>query len=323
DWVSLPPETDMAEVSTCPDIQQLTRLVLGALPPEEIQRLSQHLLACPSCVGMLHGFNADDTLIAHLRSQATRSAPSVKNAIDSLITHLMECSPRPGRDEDPEKTVARAALSDAPPSAESYDFLLAPDDPHDLGRLGSYRILQLLGHGGMGLVFKAEDVNLQRPVALKVLRPELAKDFAARMRFLREARAAAALKHDHIVTIYQVAQDNDVPYLAMEFLEGESLECRLERVDRLPLLEVLRIGREVAEALAAAHQRNLIHRDIKPANIWLEGPSHLSSSPPANQEVVATPGAAEERGRGEGGRVKILDFGLARPADESVHLTGT
>ena len=141
----------------------------------------------------------------------------------------------------------------------------------------------------MGVVFQAEDPQLQRLVALKAMLPTLAASASARQRFLREAQAAAAVKHDHIVTIYQVGEDRGVPFLAMEFLEGEPLDDRLKREGKLPLAEVLRIGREIAEGLAAAHERGLIHRDIKPANIWLEGPP--------------TGGAA---------RVKILDFGLAR-----------
>ena len=118
--------------------------------------------------------------------------------------------------------------------------------------------------------------------------PALAASASAKQRFLREARAAAAIKHDHIVTIYQVGEDRGAPFLAMEFLEGEPLDDRLKREGKLPLAEVLRIGREMAEGLAAAHERGLIHRDIKPANVWLEG---------------------------DRGRVKILDFGLvhARP----------
>ena len=143
--------------------------------------------------------------------------------------------------------------------------------PDELGRLGPYRVLKVLGAGGMGVVFQAEDPHLQRLVALKAMLPGLAASESAKQRFLREARAAAALKHDHIVTIYQVGEDRGAPFLAMEFLEGESLDDRLKREGKLPLAEVLRIGREMAEGLAAAHERGLIHRDIKPANVWLEG----------------------------------------------------
>src|SRR5262249_40394691 len=101
--------------------------------------------------------------------------------------------------------------------------------PDDLGRLGRYRVLKLLGHGGMGMVFQAEDPGLQRTVALKVMLPGVSANPAAKERFLREARATAAIEHDHIVTIYQVDEDRGVPYLAMQFLKGMSLEDYLRK----------------------------------------------------------------------------------------------
>jgi ABC-type branched-subunit amino acid transport system substrate-binding protein len=147
----------------------------------------------------------------------------------------------------------------------------------------------------MGQVFEAIDSELERPVALKIM-SEQAGDESARQRFLREARATAALRNDHIVTIYRVGQEGDLPYLAMELLHGEPLDRRLAREPMLSTYEIIRIGRQIAEGLAAAHERGLIHRDIKPANIWLEADT---------------------------GRVKILDFGLARAAMDSAHLTRT
>jgi serine/threonine-protein kinase len=148
----------------------------------------------------------------------------------------------------------------------------------------------------MGVVFQAEDTQLQRVVALKVILPENATNSEARERFLREARACAALHNDHVVTIYQVGQDQGIPFLAMEFLEGQSLQERLNRGGPLPVSEVLRIGREVATGLDSAHAHGLIHRDIKPANVWLEAPD---------------------------GRVKLLDFGLARAAGSRSDLSQT
>jgi serine/threonine protein kinase len=177
---------------------------------------------------------------------------------------------------------------------EVYDFLAPAQQPDEIGRLGMYRVLRVLGAGGMGVVFHAEDIALQRPVALKAMLPALAATPANRERFLREARAAAAIEHDHIVTIHQVGEENGVPFMAMQLLRGESLEAHLQREGVLPPAEVLRIGRETAEGLAAAAERGLVHRDIKPANIWLEG---------------------ERR------RVKILDFGLARGTSDNAHLT--
>ncbi len=190
-------------------------------------------------------------------------------------------------------------LGRRPPSLPDEDIeeirgrLAAPQRPDELGRLGPYRVIKVLGAGGMGAVFEAEDASLQRPVALKVMLPAFAATRSARERFLREARAAAALKHDHIVTIYQVGEDRGVPFLAMELLAGESLESRLRREGRLPPREAVRVGREIADALAAAHERGVVHRDVKPANVWVEAGSR---------------------------RVKLLDFGLAR-SNRDAHLT--
>ena len=174
-------------------------------------------------------------------------------------------------------------------------FLLPPQAADELGRLGGYRILKVLGSGGMGVVLLAEDAQLQRPVALKVMRPGLAANDAARQRFLREARAVAALEHDHIVTIYQVGEDHGVPFLAMECLEGETLQARLKRDTTLPLVEVLRLGRAIADGLSAAHGLGLVHCDIKPGNIWLEHANRsltvaaqiLSEPPPSGSGAVA------------------------------------
>jgi urea transport system substrate-binding protein len=165
----------------------------------------------------------------------------------------------------------------------------------ELGWLAHYKVVRVLGRGAMGLVLEAEDSQLRRPVALKIMLPSVAANAQARERFLREARAVAALRNEHVVVIYQVGQERDIPYLAMELLRGQSLEERLRTGPRLPLAEVARIGRELADGLAAAHEAGLIHRDIKPANVWLE----------------------------ENGRVKILDFGLVRPARDNLNLTGS
>ena len=186
------------------------------------------------------------------------------------------------------------ALPAEGPSPQSYDFLAPAEKPDEIGRLGPYRVLKVLGAGGMGVVFRAEDPHLERMVALKAMLPSMASSSTAKERFFREAKAAAALKHPHIVTIFQVGEDRGAPFLAMEYLEGEPLDDRLKRETRLPVPEILRIGREIAKGLAAAHEKGLIHRDIKPANLWLEGKE---------------------------GHVKILDFGLARAMGDTTHLT--
>lgn len=167
-----------------------------------------------------------------------------------------------------------------------------------------YVILGILGRGGMGTVFLAQDNQLGRKAAIKTMRPELAAKAENRVRFLREARAAAAIEHDNVVPIWQVGQAADgSPFIVMPFLQGETLESRLKREPVQPLGILLQMAREMAEALAAADARGLTHRDIKPANVWVEG------DPDAQD-----PGKQVRR-------CKVLDFGLARAANEDVQLT--
>src|SRR5262249_40128507 len=135
---------------------------------------------------------------------------------------------------------------------DSIRVLLKPaQGPGEIGRIGPYRVLRALGSGGAGVVFQAEDPNLCRPVALKVMRPAERKSEEAKLRFLREGRLAASIEHDHIMTIYQVGEDDGIPYLAMQLLQGETLDARLKREKMLDIFEVLRITREITEGLAA------------------------------------------------------------------------
>jgi len=212
--------------------------------------------------------------------------PPAPSAVEphSLPTRLKE-----------ESRPAKPTLNDA----DLGNILLPPERGDEIGRLGPYRVLSILGAGGMGVVFQAEDPQLKRFVALKVMQPGLAENEIARQRFLREARATAALAHDNIVAIHQVGEDRGIPYFVMPLLEGETLDVYLERlpVDAImPINDTLRIAKEIADGLAAAHERGVIHRDVKPSNIWLEG---------------------ERR------RVKIVDFGLARERYSDVRLTQT
>jgi serine/threonine protein kinase len=191
-----------------------------------------------------------------------------------------------------------------------------PEQPDELGRLGPYRLLRILGGGGMGIVVEAEDCQLKRKVALKVMRAGLASDLHRR-RFLREAQAAAAIENDHIVPIFHVGEDRGVPYLAMPFLKGQSLNDLL-KPGHLPLAQTARIGRQIAQGLAAAHERGLIHRDIKPSNIWLET---VGQGPAPGVRNVATDIPAAGAPPSTDYRVKILDFGLARARDAESRLT--
>src|SRR4029077_11179695 len=148
-------------------------------------------------------------------------------------------------------------------------FLAPPRRPDSLGRIGHYEVLEVLGRGGFGIVFRAFDDALQRVVAVKVLAPQMAATSPARKRFLREARASAQVRHENVVQVYAV-EEKPLPYLVMEFIPGETLQQRLDRVGPLEVPELLSIGRQIAEGLAAAHATGLIHRDIKPGNVIIE-----------------------------------------------------
>jgi serine/threonine protein kinase len=291
----------MMDKLCCPDDQAWQSYALGLVAEAEQHLLDEHLRHCPACLGRLAAFSGEDRLLQALRrgSQWTPD-PATAAEVERLKRLAVGIA-------DTAETPTASGLA-----ADTSGLLSPASGPGELGQLGPFRVLRLLGQGGMGVVYQAEDTRLQRPVALKVLRPELASRPGAASRFLAEARAMASLKHDHIVTVHQVDEVAGVVYLAMELLEGESLEARLRR-GPLPLPEVLRVGREAAEALAAAHDKGLIHRDVKPDNIFLEsmkdegGRMKEDNKPPPNSPSSF--------------RVKLLDFGLARAVQVEARLT--
>jgi serine/threonine protein kinase/Leucine-rich repeat (LRR) protein len=295
----------MALIS-CPDRSLLQRFLLGKAPEVICGPLELHLAECQSCAEAAESVNSADDLTEALQQAAVMADELLCNqdqwlaiAIERAkgLTNLLETD-RGTATEIHVATDPKPDPNSRPPSSVRYnlDFLASPQQSDELGRLGDYRVLKVLGVGGMGMVFKAEDLRLGRAVALKVMRPEVAAKPQSRERFVREARATAALAHDHIVQIHQVGEDRGVPYLAMQYLQGQSLQTVLNRIGKLRPKDVARIGKEVALGLAAAHDKGLIHRDIKPDNIWIEAKTH---------------------------RVRILDFGLARDVESDAGLTQT
>jgi serine/threonine-protein kinase len=258
----------------------LQKLLGDALPEQEQTALAGHLDTCVTCQQTLEQMAAgNQSWSAAARRMVAPPAP--EPALEQAIQALKA-----------QPTEAETLAPSVPSAQPELDFLgvAQPADKEGfIGRLGPYDILEEIGRGGMGIVLKGFDATLHRFVAIKVMAPHLAAQAEARQRFLREARAAAAVVHENVVTIHAVVETDDLPYLVMEFVPAGSLQHRLDSGVPLELTEILRIGKQTAAGLAAAHARGLVHRDIKPANILIEQGS---------------------------GRVKITDFGLARIVEE-------
>lgn len=268
----------------CPVKTDLQALLDGSLSSSEQDELARHLDDCLACQETLQRLASGAGSWADIAEQLRGGIASMP--VSPALASAIAAVPPP-------------AYAAAEPTIRSEAE--TPRDGTSLGEtaaglpstLGGYKIRGLLGSGGMGRVLEAYDVALRRPVAIKVMAEELATSPTGRARFLREARAAARVKHPHVVAVHAVAENELTPYLVMEFVAGESLQCRLEREGPLRLVDIVRIGLQTARGLAAAHAQGLVHRDIKPGNILL---------------------VRREDGRAQ---VKITDFGLARAADDA------
>jgi hypothetical protein len=270
----------------CPSREILKALLAGGLSEREELALEEHIGRCATCQARLQEF----TEAAAVLPKTSISALAREAADSWRLKEVME-SMRHGRHAP--ATAMGAPYTDVvpcnDPSSGPIGWTTRP------ARIGGYHVEAVLGKGGIGIVYRARDYQLHRDVAIKVLRPALSDDTSMRERFLREARNAAALRHDHVVAIYGVGEHAQQPYLVMEYIPGGSLADRLMRKGRLTCAEVVRLGIEVASGLAAAHAKGIIHRDVKPGNILWDA---------------------------ERGRYKLTDFGLAKALDD-VGLTQT
>jgi WD40 repeat protein len=272
---------------SCPPTHRWAALLADDLPPAEQADLSGHLEFCPACQRALEDCAAHRDAWAVTAKSLGQPGPTRDQALRDVIDSLKL---------DPESDHDSSDGAELP-----LDFLDPPSEPpgsprRSLGRIHQYEVLEEVGRGGMGVVLKALDPGLHRVVAIKVLAPQLAVSGTARKRFTREARAAAAVGHENVVTIHAVEEFKGLPYLVMQYIAGPSVQQRLAEGGALPVAEILRIGFQTAAGLAAAHAQGLIHRDVKPANILLENGVE---------------------------RVKLTDFSLARAIDDaSVTQTG-
>ena len=247
---------------TC-DLQRIEAYLDERLNDALVNEFEQHLCVCERCRNELQKRSAEPSLwrdaMALLGPDSTPDSvfgSHRKNGIDSP--------------DSSEQTIDESrSIRLEQYVASVLDSLAPTDDPEMLGRVGDYEISGVVGVGGMGAVLKGFDKSLRRVVAIKVMAPHLAHSGSARTRFQREARAAAAITHDNVVDIYAVSEASGLPYLVMPYARGPSLQKRIDEGGPLGVVEVVRIGRQIAAGLSAAHEQGLVHRDIKPANILL------------------------------------------------------
>lgn len=259
------------------DRNRLRSLLEDRLPADQENEIVHHLDRCSKCQEALESLAAEGRWWQELRRLPIFASDS-DAGLKGLLSSALNAGP----------TQAERSTNwgvDIP-----LDFLDPPTDSSHLGRLASFLITAVLGRGGAGIVLKGVDPALNRIVAIKILAPHLARNGAARKRFDREAQAAAAVVHEHVVAIHAVDVWKGLPYLVMTYVGGPSLQERIDHEGPLEIKEILRIGMQACAGLAAAHAQGLVHRDVKPANILLENGVQ---------------------------RVRLTDFGLARAADDA------
>ena len=281
----------MPASSGCPDPSQLGQLALGRIHGPEADALEEHVAHCPHCGHTLGSLPGVDPLVEAMRG-ASETEASYPDLVLLLIRQLKRnCA---------QDTVG-FPVPETVTDALTLDFLEPADGEDELGWLGPYRVREMLGAGGMGMVFLAEDPRLKRQVAMKVIKPDLvSREDMRRSGSCAKRRAWPPSSTRTSSPFTRSTSSDGVPYLAMPLLRGESLEDRLRPVDGpLPVAETLRIGRQVAEGLAAAHGRGLVHRDIKPANLFLcaSEPARDSGLPGEDSRLRPGPGAGRTNQR--------------------------
>lgn len=253
-------------MTPCPADSQLQSILSGELPHEDHATWDIHLGECDHCRSRLENM-ADVASI----SRVVKGNNSARSLSDSMcLKMVMERL----QQESAEFATCLSTPSEQAGLVATIPVLQPTMMPGYMGRLGTIQIRRIIGRGGMGVVFEGLDTVLNRTVAVKVLSPHLLQHPDAKSRFLREAQAAAALHHENVVAIHSIDEADGMPYLVLQYVQGESLAERLHRVKKLNFAELLPLAKQLARGLAAAHDRHLIHRDIKPANILIDSASH-------------------------------------------------
>jgi tetratricopeptide (TPR) repeat protein/tRNA A-37 threonylcarbamoyl transferase component Bud32 len=278
-------------MSTCPSTEQFRQLLAEQLPGAERDAIESHVEGCASCQELLEEL-ARTTAFKKEWTDAEVPHGSRHDTISTVLRRLkqlMPDAPAPHGWENAEETLPSRGKGSAQTVAGN------------LPRVPGYEVLEVLGRGGMGIVYKARHLALNRPIALKMIQAADLDNPAALARFRTEAEAIARLQHSQVVQIYEVGEHDGLPYLALELIEGGSLAQRLNGTP-LPARQAGRLVEALARAVHAAHQRGLVHRDLKPANILLtpDGTPKVSdfglaklmdggAGPTATGEVLGTP----------------------------------
>ena len=266
--------------SGCPQ-EQLALLIEDNLGSVDTRRVMDHLETCLNCQAEIESLSAD-------KSWWKEARLGLVDAATDADCRLLESA-------SDGYSIDGWLRDDANPNHQEslqivLDRLDSPSHPEMLGRIDEFEIERVIGIGGMGIVFKGFDHELNRPVAIKAMLPRYASNGSARKRFSREAKAAAAICHENVVAIHRIQSTGDVPYLVMPYVSGESLQSFVDKEGPMPVQDVVRVGIQIASGLSAAHHHGLVHRDIKPANVLLENGCN---------------------------RVQITDFGLAFTAEDA------
>ena len=259
-----------SETLRCPATDTLDRFLGEELDEAFEERVQAHLDRCEACRAKLEAAAGSPAFWDELRD--------VEGLSEDLGGPSSTGASWPG------------AVDDAEALNELQGLLTPAEDPRFLGRLGSFEVSGWIGRGSTGIVLKAFDARLNRYVAIKLLSPSYRGHGPARRRFEREGRSVAAIAHENVVPVYAVDEHDGLPFIVMQYVGGPSLQQRVDRDGALDSCAAVRIGLQVAEALAAAHAQGIVHRDVKPANVLLE----------ANVE-----------------RAMVTDFGLARVTDDA------
>ncbi len=276
----------------CPKPDELRKLAAGEVSEDRERVLAAHLNTCSQCQNFVEAHPSDFLLALPRYLGQVDQAPT-------LPTQRQNLSQRP-KETQTEPETWDSQLLEAPTAVTPIRGFVAKTQCPDLlpwlepsasglGKVDNFVLQEFLGRGGMGIVFKAKDIAIQRLVAIKFLSPVLASEPESRERFLREARTAGALSDPHVVILHGVQETNRLPYLVMEYIPGKPLDRVLREQGQLSLGTIVSIGQQIAAGLRAAHSQGIVHRDIKPANIIVR----------------------------EDGVVKLTDFGLSAVLGEA------